>query len=93
MICNDILINVDIVFCEKAIHWSVLSVRLNYKPGYKICDLLRVRFLLLVEITVFRLEKIVQPLQGSTDGILFQEIPIFFNNRNWYLPPILEADY
>ena len=30
--------------------------------------------------------------QGSTDGVLFYQIPIFSNNQNLYRPPILEAD-
>ena len=34
---------------------SLLSVRFNYKPGYKPCDLLYIWFLSLVEITAFRL--------------------------------------
>ena len=34
----------------------------------------------------------IQCPQGSTDGGLFQQIPIFFNNRYRYRPPILEAE-
>ena len=43
---------------------SLLFVRFNYKLGYKPCDLLQIRVLLLVEITAFRLERIFQPIRA-----------------------------
>ena len=33
-------------------------------PGYKPCDLLQIQFLSLVEITVFRLDRIFQPMRA-----------------------------
>ena len=44
--------------------WSLPSVRFDYKPGYKPCDLLQIQFLSLVENTAFRLERIFQPTRG-----------------------------
>ena len=48
------------VVCPQLLHLKgllvLLSVKFKYKPGYKPCDLLKIQFLSLVEITAFRLE-------------------------------------
>lgn len=43
---------------------SLSSVRFKYKLGYKPCDLPWIWFLSMVEITVFRLERIFQPMRA-----------------------------
>ena len=46
------------------LHRWLLSVKFKYKLGYNPWDLLWLRFLSLVEITAFRLERIFQPMRA-----------------------------